>query len=149
MADLPVTDNKTAGERSEQLRRAREFFAEDAFSTKTCGARVDEARPGHAVCSMEVTPAHRNAMGNVMGGAIFTLADFASAVASNFDQTPCVTAASDARFLSATRGSRLIATCDVDREGRRLCFYTCRVTDDLGEVVAIVTFTCARVGGRE
>lgn len=133
---------------SDSLARAREHFADDHFASGLCGATIEEASPGHAVCSMQITDAHRNAMGNVMGGAIFTLADFAGAVASNFEQQPTVTAESSVRFVSASRGGRLIATCDEERAGRSLCFYTCRVTDDLGALVAIVTSTCMRVGGR-
>ena len=56
------------------LEEVRAFFREDRFATEACGCRVLEARQGHAVCAFDVTPVHRNAQGNVMGGAIFTLA---------------------------------------------------------------------------
>ena len=35
---------------------------------------------------MKIEPRHRNAAGIIMGGAIFTLADFAFAVASNHEK---------------------------------------------------------------
>lgn len=127
------------------LAEARATFGNDRFATRCCGVHIDEARPGHAVCSFEITDHHRNALGAVMGGAVFTLADFACAVASNLRQQPAVTATSDIQYLTGARGTRLIATCDVERAGRRLAFYTTRVTDDAGTLVALVHATCARI----
>ena len=100
---------------------------------------------GRAVCSFEILPCHRNAMGAVMGGAVFTLADFALAVASNFSQPPSVTVSSSIEFVSAPKGARLVATCLQDRAGRRLGFYTTRVEDERGTLVALVQATCMRV----
>ena len=79
-----------------------------------------------------------------MGGAIFTLADFALAVASNLAQDS-VSVSNTIEYLAATRGRRLTAHCDADREGRALAFYTCVVTDDLGIEVARMTATCYRI----
>lgn len=123
----------------------REQFARDRFATLRLGAEVVEASLGHAVCSCELTPEHRNAMDNVMGGAVFSLADFASAVASNAGQQPAVTVSSSIEFVGAAKGERLIATCDVDKAGRRLCHYTTRVTDELGTLIAVVISSCMRV----
>ncbi|MBQ3282972.1 MAG: hypothetical protein IJH42_03880, partial [Atopobiaceae bacterium] len=57
------------------LDEVREFFGHDLFATQACGCQVMEAARGHAVCEFEIGPTHVNAQGNVMGGAIFTLAD--------------------------------------------------------------------------
>ena len=62
-----------------------------------------------------------------MGGAIFTLADFALAIASNIGEEPSVAVSNTINFMSATKGSVLKATCDVDKSGRRLGFYTVNV----------------------
>ena len=66
-----------------KLEEARAFFAGDRFATEN-GAVIDEIGEHYAICSMEITPHHLNAAGRVMGGAVFMLADFAFAVASNF-----------------------------------------------------------------
>lgn len=65
------------------LEEARKFFAADAFAVNRAGAVIDEVGDGFARCSMEYGKEHLNAAGSVMGGAIFTLADFAFAVAAN------------------------------------------------------------------
>ena len=47
-------------------------------------------------------------------------------------------------FLSAAHGERLIATCEADKSGRSLGFYTVDVRDELGTKVARMTATCFR-----
>ena len=49
-------------------------------------------------------------MGNVMGGAIFTLADFALAIACNIGEDPTVAVNNTIEYLNSTKGSTLIAT---------------------------------------
>ena len=65
------------------IEEVRELFGNDRFATEACGCRVLEASRGHAVCAFDIAPIHLNAMGNVMGGSIFTLAYFALAIACN------------------------------------------------------------------
>ena len=120
-----LSDNPT-------LEEVASYFANDQFATRAAGCTVVEASRGHAVCEMKLTEIHRNATGNVMGGAIFTLADFALAIACNIE------------YFSATKGEKLIATCDVDKSGRRLGFYTIEITDDTGRRIAKMCATCAR-----
>lgn len=122
----------------------RDFFSHDLFATEACGCRITEASHGHAVTELDISPIHRNAMGSVMGGAIFTLADYALAVACNIDENPTVSVSNTIEFISAARGEKLIATCDVDKSGRSLGFYTIDVTDELGTKVARMTATCYR-----
>ena len=61
---------------------AREYFSCDRFATEN-GITLDELDDSHAVTSMTLGARHRNAFGGVMGGAIFTLADFAFAALTN------------------------------------------------------------------
>ena len=44
------------------------------------------------------------------------------------------------------KGKKLIATCEVDKSGRSLGFYTVTVTDELGTAVAKMNATCFRRG---
>lgn len=122
----------------------RELFGHDRFATEACGCEVLGASRGHAVCAFDITPVHRNAQGNVMGGAIFTLADFALAIACNMGEEPTVSVSNTISFMSAAKGSRLIATCDADKSGHSLGFYTVDVRDDLNTPVARMTATCFR-----
>ncbi|MBR2804413.1 MAG: PaaI family thioesterase [Eggerthellaceae bacterium] len=126
------------------IEEVRELFGNDRFATEACGCRVLEASRGHAVCAFDIAPIHLNAMGNVMGGAIFTLADFALAIACNIGEDPTVAVNNTIEYLNSTKGSTLIATCDADKSGRSLGFYTIEVKDDLDTPVAKMIATCFR-----
>ena len=126
------------------LQEVRAFFANDRFATEACGCEVLEAARGHAVCAFDIAPVHRNAQGGVMGGAIFTLADFALAVACNVGENPTVAVSNAIEYFSQPKGSRLVATADADKSGRSLGFYTVDVADELGTRVARMTATCFR-----
>jgi len=126
------------------IEEVRELFGNDRFATEACGCRVLEASRGHAVCAFDIAPIHLNAMGNVMGGAIFTLADFALAIACNIGEDPTVAVNNTIEYLNSTKGSTLIATCEADKSGRSLGFYTIEVKDDLDTPVAKMTATCFR-----
>jgi len=126
------------------IEEVRTLFANDRFATEACGCRVLEAAKGHAVCAFDIADIHRNAQGNIMGGAIFTLADFALAIGCNMGEEPTVAAHNSIEFMNAAKGSKLIATCDVEKSGRSLGFYTVNIVDDLGTPVAKMTATCFR-----
>ena len=115
--------------------QARAYFEGDRFAVEN-GMTLDALGEDWSVCSMDVTPGCRNANGGVMGGAIFTLADFAFAAASNNVHRPTVAQQVSVNFLSNTRGSRLIATAKCRRDGRTTCVYNVDVVDDLGRDIA-------------
>lgn len=124
---------------AEDLNALREKFVQDLFVSQGLGAEIDAAEYGYAKCSMEIQPRHCNALGIPMGGTMFTLADFAFAVAANQRGRDVVTQASQVTFLKAAKGKRLTAEARQVKDGRRVCFYEVKVTDDLGTEVAFVT----------
>lgn len=119
-------------------------FANDRFATEAAGCRVVEGARGRAVCEMVLGDMHKNAMDNVMGGAIFTLADFALAICCNIGEEPTVSVDSSISFFRSTKGAKLTATAVCDKPGRHLGFYTVLVEDDLGKAIAKMTATCYR-----
>ena len=123
---------------SAHLKQLKQKFSHDAFVADGLGAVIDGASYGFARVSMEIQPRHCNALGIPMGGAIFTLADFAFAVAANQGRD-VVTQASQITFLKAAQGKRLIAEARQVKDGKRVCFYEVKVNDDLGTEVAFVT----------
>ncbi len=122
----------------------RTRFTKDRFASGTMRAVIDEAEPNCAQVSLEITEKLCNASGGVMGGAIFTLADFAFAVATNQEDKLTVSVSSTIQFISAVRGKRLIACAKPDKIGKSMCFYTIKVLDDLDTLVAIVSITGKR-----
>ena len=127
------------------LEEVQSYFRGDDFAYDVTGCRIVEASRGHSVAELQLDPKkHYNAMGGVMGGAIFTLADYALAVCSNYNEPPSVSVSHTIEFLSGAKGDKLIATCDVDKSGRTLGFYAVVVTDNTGRKIAKMTATCFR-----
>lgn len=128
------------------LERAREEFSKDLYATKLTGVVIEEVGEDYSRCSMKLTDDHRNAYGGVMGGCIYTLADFAFAVASNFDKERLTVAlVGQATYLSMSKGSVLYAEAKLIKDGRTNCFYDIIITDDMDKKIAVVSFTGAHV----
>ena len=121
------------------LEEARAYFAKDRFATEAAGIEILEVGGGNAVCSMKLRECHRNATGQVMGGAIFTLADFTFAVATNSGDCTTVTAVSQISYLGIARGTTLTGRTRILKDGKRSCFYEITVADELGNAVAVIS----------
>ena len=122
------------------LEEVRKIFEGDRFATEN-GAVIEEIGEHSATCSLVITDSHCNAMGAVMGGTYFMLADFAFAVAANWEKMGCVSLRSDISFLGAAKGKKLIAKAVCVKDGRTTACYRVDVTDEYGNLTATVTAT--------
>ena len=122
------------------IEEVRKIFEGDRFATQN-GAIIEEISDHSATCSLVITDSHRNAMGAVMGGTYFMLADFAFAVAANWEKLGCVSLHSDISFLSSAKGKKLIAKAVCLKDGKSTACYRVDVMDDLGNLTAMVTVT--------
>ncbi|MBQ9809084.1 MAG: PaaI family thioesterase [Ruminococcus sp.] len=122
---------------SETLEKVREMFRNDRYATET-GAVIDEIDDHYAKVSLTITEHHKNAMGGVMGGVYFTLADFAFAVASNWQKVGVVAINTCVSFIGVPKTERIIAEAVLVKDGRSTCSYNVTVTDENGAPVAIV-----------
>ena len=126
------------------IEEVREMFTHDRFATEN-GAVIDEIGDHYAKCSMQLTDKHKNALGAVMGGVYFTLADFAFAVAANWQGTGTVSLHSDIAYLGSVKGNQLIAEAVCIKNGRSTSYYKIEVKDELGNLTAVVNTTGYRV----
>lgn len=120
---------------------AREYFKDDLFAVEAAGIEIVEAQDGYAKCVMRPEKRHQNAAGFVMGGAIFTLADYTFAVAANTDDTNAVSLTSTINFLAPAKGDMLTAETEELKIGRSICAFHVRVTDTAGTLVAVLSGT--------
>lgn len=116
------------------------LFENDRFATEN-GAVIEEVEEHYAQCSLKLGSRHRNAMGAVMGGVYFTLADFAFAVAANWQGTGTVSLHSDIAYLGSEKGNQLIAEAVCIKNGRSTSYYKIEVKDELGNLTAVVNTT--------
>ena len=94
--------------------------AADRFATDL-GVRVLAAEPGRAVVDLVVEDRHLNDRGIAHGGALFSLADVALAVAANPPGQVALVPTATVHFIRPARlGARLRATATVEHSGRTL-----------------------------
>lgn len=113
------------------IEEAREFFKGDKFATNL-GVGLEKLDEDSCECSLELNDGHKNAVGGVMGGVMFTLADFAFAVLSNNLHSPTVAQQVSVNYLSAPKGNRLIARAVCKKNGRSSSIINVDVRDDTG-----------------
>lgn len=123
------------------ITKIRERFKKDNFATLQTNIVVDDADENYAKCSFVIQEHHRNGIGGVMGGAIFTLADFATAVAANGEEKMSVSLANTINFLGQPKGKQLIAEAKIVKAGKTISVFEVNVEDELGTPVAIVSST--------
>ena len=117
------------------IEEARAYFSCDRFAAEN-GLTLDELDENHAVTSLTVGDRHKNAYGGVMGGAIFTLADFAFATLTNDRERITVAQQVSVNYLAAPKGERLVAKSRWRKDGRTSCVVVVDVSDDAGRDVA-------------
>lgn len=128
--------------------RAVDMLSRDRYA-RFSGVQVDEVSELYAKCSLEVEDMHLNCDDAVMGGAIFTLADFAFGSAANSIAENCVTLNSSINFVRPARGRMLYAEAKCVKDGKNVCFFNVTVTDENDRVVAEAQFNGFRVENLE
>ncbi len=125
------------------MERIMRFFENDRFA-KHSGIEVLEVSEGKAKAKMEIGEKHLNGLGLVHGGAIFTLADLAFAVASNSHGTVALAINVSIAYLKATTKGTLFAEAEEVSRNPKLATYAVRVTNEDGELIALFQGTVYR-----
>ncbi len=112
-----------------------DFFKNDRYAALT-GIEIIEAKEGHCRAHLKISEKHLNAVGVVQGGAIFTLADFAFAVASNSRGQLALAINVNITFLKSVSGGTLFATATEFDDPRKLGAYDVIVTNEKNEIIA-------------
>ncbi len=114
----------------------KEFFKKDRFA-RSLGIRIEEVGVGKARVSLEVKEEHLNGVDLVHGGTIFTLADFAFAVASNSHGRVAVGINASISYISPARGGVLFAEAREVSRNPKLGVYEVRVSDIEDRTIAL------------
>jgi len=123
---------------------AKIFFATDRYANDTTEIEILEVSEGYAKTRLRIKDKHLNGNNVVMGGCIYTLADYTFGIASNCGPMACVTLSSNIVFNSPGKGEYLYAQTEAIKTGRTICNYSVKVTDDNGKLVANADFVGCR-----
>jgi acyl-CoA thioesterase len=118
------------------MKTLKEFLQGDAFA-QHCGIELVSVSPGRAVARMTVQPWHLNAVRLAQGGAIFTLADFAFAAASNSHGTVAVGVNVSITFMKSVTSGVVTAEAREVALNPKLASYSVNVNDEAGHLVAV------------
>lgn len=121
----------------------RRLMARDRYAA-AAGAKLVLVREGYARARMRLGPVHLNGVGVAQGGAVFTLADFAFAAASNSHGNVAVALDTSITFVRAATRGILTAEAREESVSRRISVCNVRVTGGGGEVVALFRGTAFR-----
>ena len=131
---------------------ARKLFMNDRYATELTGIEIVSVSEHQCICSLLLVHRHCNARDTVMGGVLFTLADFAAAVAANSEnlskeELHWVSLNAHIHYLvPALLGQRLTATCTALKHGRSTALYqTIIESPDSGKRIAVIGTTMMRV----
>ncbi|HVN81424.1 MAG TPA: PaaI family thioesterase [Terriglobia bacterium] len=104
---------------------------------KLTGIELVEVAEGRAKARLKISDQHLNGVGIAHGGAIFTLADFVFAAASNSHETIAVAINVSISYLKAVFMGTLVAEAQEVAINPKLASYSVQVRDESGDLVAI------------
>jgi acyl-CoA thioesterase len=115
--------------------RYKKQFDKDRFANHN-GIYLEEASPGYATASMEISELHLNSVGVLHGGALFALADFAFAVASNAHGRIALAIEAEISFFTAIDSGVLTAVAKEANLNNRLGTYLVDIYNETNDLIA-------------
>ena len=115
--------------------KLKRVVEDDKFARYT-GIELVKASPGYALARLEIENKHLNGLDFVQGGAIFTLADFAFAAASNEAGIPTLGINAAISYIKAPKGKVITAEAKEASATKKLCTYEITVCDEDGGLAA-------------
>jgi acyl-CoA thioesterase len=128
MADQPFRDTT-------HMEQVKQLLGNDQFARR-CNIELLSVSPGRASARMTLHPHHLNGIGTVQGGAIFTLADFAFAAASNSHGAVAVALNVSITFIKAAGVGTLWAEARELARNFKIGAYSVEIKDDQGDLIA-------------
>jgi len=112
------------------------FFAKDTYA-REAGIELMDVSEGRAKVKMDIRETHKNSHGTVHGGAIFTLADTAFALASNSHGIPAAAINAHISYMKSASSGTLFAEAEEFSLIPKLATYIVRVSDEKGNKIAL------------
>ncbi|QXH34612.1 PaaI family thioesterase [Pseudomonas muyukensis] len=98
-----------------------------------------------SACRIHIAEQHRNALGGIHGGLIFSLADMAFAAACNAGSAVYIGLQAEVRYMSKAQGNVLIATATLMGASKKIAHYQVLVTDKRDTQIALFSASAYRL----
>lgn len=119
----------------QEAKTLRNYFERDEFA-KLAGIALLDFGEGWARTRMTIEKKHHNALNIAQGGALFTLADYAFAVASNSYGTVALGVEVNIAFFRGVGEGTVFADAAEVWRHKKLAHYTVLITDEQGNKLA-------------
>ena len=134
----------------EEIKDPIQFIREHDTFAKLLNIEIIEAADGCSHVSMPLGKDSCNAVGYVHGAVFFSLADVAFAAACNSEGELSVGIECSIQYMAPVKPEgRLHARSKKIRETRKLGFYRTEITNDDGEIAAVMQSVSFKKGGAE
>ena len=128
-----------------RIKKLEQILLNDRFASSNDIHLVSLGK-GEAVAEMLIVEKHLNGVNIIQGGALFTLADFAFAAASNSHGRIAVAANATISFFKGVSSGKLTAKAKEHSSGKTLATYVVDITDEAGNKIALFSGTAFMKG---
>jgi acyl-CoA thioesterase len=129
------------------MQKLQHFFETNDRFAKLLGFKIEALDAGMAKVSAIIKEEHLNAANVVHGGFLFSLADFAFALASNSHNKISLAINANIMFQKAKPSGILYAYSKELTNGKKIATYEVKIYDEEGELIASFTGTVYRKEG--
>ena len=129
----------------QRIKKLEQILLNDRFASNNDIHLVSIGK-GEATAEMTITERHLNGVNIIQGGALFTLADFAFAAASNSHGRIAVAANATINFFKGVSSGKLTAKAKEHSSGKTLATYIVDITDEEGNKIALFNGTAFMKG---
>jgi len=128
------------------MQKLKEFFEKQDRFAKLLGFEIEQMQEGNAVVSATIKQEHLNGADVVHGGFLFSMADYAFAIASNSKNNLSLAINANILFQKAKSGGKLFAKAKELSDGKKVATYEVRISDEEDNTIATFTGTVYRKG---
>ena len=126
------------------MQKLQHFFEENDRFAKLLGFQIEAFEEGMATVSAVIKEEHLNAANVVHGGFLFSLADYAFALASNSHNKLSLAISANMMFQKAKPSGTLYAYAKELSDGKKIATYEVRICDEEDSTIATFMGTVYR-----
>ena len=128
------------------LKKIKFFFEKKDRFSKLLGFKIVDIDKGYAKVEVEVKDIYLNGANVIHGGFLFSLADYAFALASNSRNNLSLAINANIIFHKAISNGKIYAIAKEIKDGKNVASYEIKIYENEKSIIATVTGTVYRKG---
>ena len=128
------------------MKKLKKLFEKKDRFAKLLGFEIVEIKEGYAKVEANIQDTHLNAADVLHGGYLFSLADYAFAIASNSKNNLSLAINANITFHKSISKGKIEATAKEIKDGKNIASYEIIIQDENANLLATFTGTVFRKG---